>query len=1048
MRGYILNLFKYATFPSGIKSHMRNYLDDISRKNLNPASQTLLVYGDYDRISIKEVQDFSRFRDVDRHAQDWLGSRHTILLYELPDRAYGGTPGSADDFLRNFCTADGDAPPEELEESEELCEYRNFLVFTMVTVNPVLHNKGFGSMLNSCCKLIDRRIRENNVRLIEPDAISYQVYGSFSSSELALVWWVNQYEDAFRLMEALRHSAFTYDGGSGQMQSLLPFVSLYSITAQPKAGTKNIPNRQEIQGKAELKFVFQDGVMDDADRKKFFERELMEKLPAGFGNGGETGKNSKNWKACGAFYSVGEYDYSISLPAGFLCDPQTRIFYRDRPLHWASPGMHEFVSSSCVQLYYDMQFKTGSRLKAEPMNCPELGVGPRQQKMDLIDKIKQIKRMIYGPQENSEQTSQDGPGTVDLFLDYRNRGLRSIIKAKIPETDGLCDSLDLLYTDFVNNCSNLTSTAWAVDLVTQFIAIIDYIANEFDSNYDSTRPADNLFSHIKSICEIYIQMIYHIAQSRRTVFVVPSCHLRYMGQYDLILHAYYGWEKYLLDLAYSLPRRNGVQPILIPILTIDVLPEICTQIYKIPKHYKPEERISNIFSINMPLGAMTDFLRYALTMCHETAHLIIPRDRDRRNQVFGMLFFSELTAYLFTSQIFAKNLLDSGPSDGSCEHLLPSIKKGFMTVIYNKMRPFFMEKFHTRIMDACRDIPDNCPPWNEYLTMLMAGFSDLVDNENDLILIIEELSEYRAFFAAVITDIVDNFAMQRSWDASIVMPEESHGSMKETWLESLNLSLSTQKHDAIEALKTLLLIYSGDIYNESYVLSEAYREACQDLFMIRVFQLDLVDYLVFIDRHRNDTVTLQKRPPKAEMLRIAMICDYILSRKNQKNQTNQINQPDDSANGMLTSAAVIVTRFDDLCDDYIELLVRVPEMRTTDTEKRQNLEDMAEKCFGNIRTWLNNYFINYTAFRPLLLEQLKSADPYSCSPETKNRLMNNKMHGFYLKWKEAVMLDNDDEMHRRIFANNIEMIQQYQMQETFENLALKLTGSDGNHGAK
>lgn len=36
MRGYKLNLFKYATFPSGIKSHMSNYLDDISRKNLIP----------------------------------------------------------------------------------------------------------------------------------------------------------------------------------------------------------------------------------------------------------------------------------------------------------------------------------------------------------------------------------------------------------------------------------------------------------------------------------------------------------------------------------------------------------------------------------------------------------------------------------------------------------------------------------------------------------------------------------------------------------------------------------------------------------------------------------------------------------------------------------------------------------------------------------------------------------------------------------------------------------------------------------------------------
>ena len=50
-----------------------------------------------------------------------------------------------------------------------------------------------------------------------------------------------------------------------------------------------------------------------------------------------------------------------------------------------------------------------------------------------------------------------------------------MIKDTFPSTVGLCDTLDLLYTDFINNCTNLSNTAWVFDFSAQFEAVLDYI---------------------------------------------------------------------------------------------------------------------------------------------------------------------------------------------------------------------------------------------------------------------------------------------------------------------------------------------------------------------------------------------------------------------------------------------------------------------------------------------------------------------------------------------------------------------------------------------
>lgn len=1027
MQGYILNLFRHATFPSNIKSNMREYLNFLAGTNQSDVP-TLLVYGDYDRLSIKAVSNFSRYRDVDVHAQHWLGSRQTVLLYRLSEST--GPGEDKDDLLSNFCALHSAKPTAPTQK------YRNFLIFTMVTINPDLHKyEDFAHVLGRCQELIKRQIDFSGVQLIEPDAVSHEVYGSFSSSELVIVWSVNQYVDAFRLIEVLRHSSFEYKNKNGQLQQILPFASLYSIVSQPIVDPSRISSYQKVQGSAELKLVFQDGVSDPTARSKFLTQVLGDKCP---GNGSDGVEKRDNIGQ----YSVGEFDYSITLPADALCNPNTQLFHRGQALHWAEDGMHKYISSSCIQLHYDMDFSS-SNTSMSPLRCQELADVLPAETENLSEKIKLVKRMIYGQQDKygnpSCPANLESACADDLFAVYRKRGLRSIVKDIIPETDGLCDSLDLLYTDFVNNCSNLTNTSWSLDLVTQFVAIIDYIVNQFYASRQAKENNSSLFSSIKNICEIYIQMIYHIAQSRRTVFIVPSCHLRYMGQYDMILHAYYGWEKYLLNLAYSFPHQNGVQPVLIPILTIDVLPAIRTSIYKVPRHYRSEERISNIFSINMPLGAMTDFLRYTLTMCHETAHLIIPFDRDQRNQVFGMLFFSELVADLLLSPIQMEFWMTS-PEQGDFSRLFPVIKQRFVTIVYNRTRQFFLEHIHAVIMNSYGDKPDSCPPWEEYRQALKKEFTNLMQKQEEFIPLFENLNEYHSAFQQIVSDTIDSIL----WDnyrgeTAFLISEDFCKEFKEKLKDSMSVSLSTKRRDMFSSFQSLFGVFGGNLCNESYVLSEAYREACQDLFMIRVFQLELVDYLVFIDRHRNDMATLDQEPPKAEILRIAMICDYIIAGQ-------------DTSEGPMPSPIHVTSRFDEIGHAYVKLFMQVPELRTKNQDERVRLKQRVKNCFECTRKGLELYFCDYSAFRPLLLEQLKSSDPFMQAPELQERLMQNGMHQFYNNWKAAIQAADgeseqaEQEMYHKIFANNIHMIQRYQTQPTFESLALKLEGRGSYDG--
>lgn len=1002
MKGYIVNFYKYATFPQTLKESMRDYIanNKIDNKGIDSdgngddaLKKTLLVYGDFDRLSIKSVSKFERYRDVEKYAQKWLGPRQSILLYQLEDM-------EEPDLI------------SKIFDKTNIMPYRNFVVFTMVTLNPTLHNcSDFGSILGECIKLIHTQVnaQKNDNFLIEPDEFDFEVYGSFSSSELVIVWSANQYHDAICMTNMLRDAHFKCV--AGQYEPYKPFMSFYSVVAQEKAPEGTAGSGIDIQGEAELRLIFQECV-SSADVKNQFLNNFKEVAAQSLGTKADQIQE---------YPTVGEYDLCLRFPAKYLCNPYLHIFRRGGPLHWDNENISKAISTTHVQLYYEISNNlclTSLEISKDDMDA----IQHREIRL-LTEELKHITNQVYG--DNSLKESVPDGASSKILEQYRRVGLRKIIKDIFPKSDGLCDTLDLLFSDYVNNCSNLTSTTWAHDLTVQFSEMLDYIATQLILTLENTEYVNkvNIFQRIKRISSVYIQMIYHIAQSKRTIFIVPSCHLRYMGQYDMILHAYYGLEKYLLKLAYMLPH-DDVQPTLIPIFTIDVIPEIRTDMYKVTHHFDMDRTFSAIFSINMPLAAMTDFLHYSMVICHETAHFIAPISREKRNQIMGMLFFSEFVAWCALREFCIDIMEDSDKAD-LYRKLFQRLLQSIIVIAYNDFRTFYIERVHTSI---CRNSTEDgksgggseyYKQWKEYSSMLSRTLMQLKDDSNALEAIVTFFDRESEAIQAGANDVINELkrtSRHQGGDGLLNITEDDY----KVCMNKLEMSAKITVNTKISANKLkddlirIMPIYKDKMLSLSYAFTEGYREACQDLFMVSLFGLELVDYLVFRDRQRIDILMLDVKRKESDDHRTAMVCDYLLSKT--------------LPGGLNTPAELLLEKFDGLAASYFKLMKQIVGKKG-EGDQGDDRDIRIKKAFELSRSAYASYLFRYNVFRQLFGEQLKEIGKEG----SKVFGRKNPMPDFYLNWKNAVLGDKDDR-RSKIFKNNVAMIQYFQKQDTLKNL--------------
>lgn len=1025
MPGYIINYYKYLAGPSEMKSSLLEYTDNRGHSESGPASVNCsrIVFGDFDRVSIEKIDDFSRLRNIEQYAQEWIGARQSLLL---------------------FCLNNSKDPCEKLPERRNSlldvmlpgkeCKC-NFACITLITLSSkLLGADDFHSALNICKELINQQIqrvindRNCDEVLFDSKSVKWDVYGSFSSSELAIVWIANEYSDILRLVDILRDVEFKI----GDTEHYHPFLSFYSIIMQPYGHHNS--EYERIHGIAEIQFLLQDPGDDDnaleaeyfyRNRAKYFRDLAMyfkERCEQGSGAGNRAG-NEGDIKVLGC---VGANDIVLRLPAYLLCKPGHRVFESDGVLYYKNKDMTKYVSSSYTQLYYDTLPE--SKIQRHLIEFSSPGLQICREPKSISAWIDEICKKVYG-----------------------KKGLRNLIKDTFPSTVGLCDTLDLLYTDYVNNCTNLSSTAWAFDFSAQFAAVLNYIEAQI-LRYNNTNAvgdghikymrklySEELYSTIKNIFNDFSQIIYHVAHSRRTVFVIPSCHLRYMGQFDMILHAYYGLEKRFLEMVYKHQKED--QTLLTPIFTIDLVPDIRTNMYKYyifdEKTNEDKRTVYGIFSINMPLSSLTDFQYYSMVICHETFHFIAPPDRNKRNQIMGMLYFASFVAsaiiYPLGRQIEdpqAKNIkIDLPVLKGVVSHLYIEITM----LMFDKLREQFME-IHSDIGKEDDSSKDGIPVWNEYCRELINKLKEkLVDEDigNLNARIYQVLCALtRGDDGAILQEIIDKKLCEIATrlvrvnlcdediakiKCMLITPFDVNDSSADLGFKRYNLNI----RGMLESQSV------SDIFELADDLSTGYREACQDLSIIDIYGLSLEDYFVFRDRHMRDILYENREIPQSEFFREVFICDFMLRKLKDTNEPRALRSCMKST----------------ISGRYRELMSALA-YETTDENRQKSTQYIIDTFQQHIKRY-EKYTDDYARIRQLFQILLDEVSTNICSI---SRGVRNYLTASYEAWKKVELdflreaeqikerADAENKRRQRLFDHNIKMIMHFQSQTSLQDI--------------
>ncbi len=933
---------------------------------------SLLAFGDFDRISVEKIDSFSRYRNIDEYTKRWLGPRQSVLLYTIDDN---GEDGVLDRLFYEQEEDNADASGGGSGKSR-------FIVFTLIGLDSRLHQIGtFSEEISLYRELIKQQIAFSIEKLKDAGKeigadIDYEVYGSFSSSELVIVWSAEQYVEVLQLVDLIRYLRLK----DANNRIISPFISTCSLIAQRQSGDHAKGKSTDdfsIKGMAEIRLVFQSeedskGGKDTVYGLTQYLEDLLKYL--------REDAEAKERPICNAgdvtsYATVGEFDYTIRLPADLVCRSINGpgIFHSGGKLHWKNIDFSKYVLKSRTDLFYS-SLDLGNDYKKYVLEPHEYS-GVVSKDTEPLGSLRRIQEKVFGSSKNAE--------SKDSFCSkYDRKGIRGIIKSCFPETDGLCDTIDLLYLDYVNNCSNCISSTWARVLTNQFSAVLDHIASliYWHLNDDELMPSDMLFAGIEKISNDFKQVISHIAQSRRTIFVVPSCHLLYLGQYDLILHAYYVFQQYLLSIVYHLDSTSE-QPELVPLYTIDVIPDIKASMYKIWEGIGKKL----IISINMPSASMVDFLRHTMVITHETFHFVPPLDRDKRNQIFGMLYFSEAVL---------TQMLDRGKdreNDEEYRQVSDDLTKRLIPIVFDCGRDVYLNNIQQYIYTKTSD--EAHLEWGKYRRIMLEGIRKFLNGPDLYEQILEAFRKNEAYICAIVDDTIHCFEGAKL-DVAAQLAKET----KEYLL----------KRNA-KVVPDLLEVDPGEFYGHSERLAHAFREASQDIPVISLFGLELVDYLVWIGRSRNDIINLRQPYSAIEKYRLGMVCDYMLSK------------PYKQTYDKLPEAQWVKNQLLELREPYIALFSAVPEMISVVEEKQQKYAEQIRKAFDDIVEALHAYVSTYDNLRSLILVQLKDVD-LLLRPELTNILAENFLPQFYSNWKKAVI----EGSNLSIFRNSLHMIQKFQ----------------------
>lgn len=161
------------------------------------------------------------------------------------------------------------------------------------------------------------------------------------------------------------------------------------------------------------------------------------------------------------------------------------------------------------------------------------------------------------------------------------------------------------------------------------------------------------------------QQTNHILASNKLFFKEQNVRFGYTAQYDLVILAYYGIIKRLMEIIYQ-NSSPQVQSKLYPLVNFGSESVLGSRMYVEDSAWefvKSQKLSDRIVVIRMPLDGMNNIMHYLPMMIHEVFHYSAPRDRNGRNKLLTQFAVYQLLKEVW-SDFFQQAMEVAAESDG------------------------------------------------------------------------------------------------------------------------------------------------------------------------------------------------------------------------------------------------------------------------------------------------------------------------------------------------------------------------------------------------
>lgn len=693
-------------FPNGILLRLYKYTNStITEKALGRVESDSeewrhFAFGNFDYISFRPVEKFADYYSESSRAV-WHGHRQDVMLYALSEkeeRYFGFAYDDEGEKLRFRILQNG------------AVVQKKFLVVSMLYVSGTVKDyfSDYSRFLIHCKNVVLNIVRACNAGK-DRDPVVCEVFGTFNSSEIAILWGTDQFTDVQYIVDHIRYCSFEFETSCGRVPGSA-FISTYSIIASGDTSFKV----DGLRGKALVQLVSRVG------REALVNWESSLEFLESWDAGGE----SREILCC-----VGEYDFIYSDDLPIL-----------EQVHRAYDGNSH--DSESFQNKFWKHFSRGATRIAyrEEDVSPYLRGLDWNQLLQVVVSEADCAKDIPADPESKACLEEKRKQRQDAFQEEIKGFLEKIEKNSITtgHISNFYYELLLLKSDYIQCISTSPDVRWARDFQEQYAAAIQILDYLFSESFDHTINAQYL-ENTQSVIKVLQHQIRHISDAGKLFFEEPYSHLESTGRYDLLFHMYYGVVKEILERLYQLrdplDTEEQKQNELVPIVRFQPVQIIVSDLFFSVDVDK------RLVDISIPYDAWCEPCFYMPFLVHELYHYVVPVDRRVRNRLFTVILAAELTVTAFAGWL--DDLVQTESLSGKLEGIA-------VEEIIDSIIPFLRSGITSFLYDATVSSPtvgNSQLPWQNYEQKLVTWTFDPPDDDNDRLFALLEKAPWSDIFA-------------------------------------------------------------------------------------------------------------------------------------------------------------------------------------------------------------------------------------------------------------------------------------------------------------